>query len=51
LEERHGFNKQTVGFFIKDFIKKILVTFAIMTPFVGFIVKIVQVGEEGNVKV
>jgi STE24 endopeptidase len=46
LEEKHGFNKQTVGFFIKDFIKKILVSTIIMTPIVGLIVKIVQAGGE-----
>jgi len=44
LEEKHGFNKQTFGFFVKDFIKKILVSMAIMSPFVGLIVKIVQAG-------
>jgi len=43
LEEKHGFNKQTVGFFVKDFIKKIVVTFILLSPFVGLIVKIVQV--------
>ena len=43
LEEKHGFNKQTVGFFIKDLIKKIIVSVVIMTPIIGLIVKIVQV--------
>lgn len=44
LEERHGFNKQTVGFFIKDTIKAILVSAVITVPIVGFIIKIVQLG-------
>ena len=43
VEERHGFNKQTVGFFAKDFVKKFLVTITLMSPFIGLIVKIVQV--------
>jgi len=43
LEEKHGFNKQTVGFYIKDFFKKNLVSIAITSPIVGLIVKIVQV--------
>jgi STE24 endopeptidase len=44
LEEKHGFNKQTLGFFVKDFIKKILVSIAIMSPLIALIVKIVQIG-------
>lgn len=45
LEEKHGFNKQTVAFFVKDYIKKILVSIALMSPITGLIVKIVQVGK------
>lgn len=44
LEQRHGFNNQTLGFFIKDFIKKIFVSLIITSPIVGLIVKIVQAG-------
>lgn len=43
IEERHGFNKQTFGFFVKDFLKKNIVTVLITTPIVALIVKIVQV--------
>jgi len=43
IEERHGFNKQTFRFFVKDFIKKNLVSLVIMTPIIGLVVKIVQV--------
>jgi len=44
LEEKHGFNKQTWGFFVKDFVKKIVVSIIITSPIVGLIVKIVQAG-------
>jgi STE24 endopeptidase len=43
LEEKHGFNKQTFGFFVKDFVKKVLVSALLTCPIVGLIVKIVQV--------
>uniref|UniRef100_A0A914DEW3 CAAX prenyl protease n=1 Tax=Acrobeloides nanus TaxID=290746 RepID=A0A914DEW3_9BILA len=35
IEEKHGFNKQTLGFFIKDHIKKVVVSLVIMTPIVA----------------
>lgn len=44
LEEKHGFNNQTLGFFAKDFVKKIIVSVLITSPIVGLLVKIVQVG-------
>lgn len=44
LEERHGFNKQTAGFFVKDQIKAFIVAQAISIPIVAVIVKIVQIG-------
>ena len=44
LEEKHGFNQQTVPFFIKDQIKKFIVGQAIMLPLVAAIIKIIQVG-------
>ncbi|OXA50048.1 CAAX prenyl protease 1 homolog [Folsomia candida] len=44
LEEKHGFNKQTLGFFCKDTVKGILVSALITVPIVGLIVKIVQLG-------
>lgn len=44
LEERHGFNKQTVGFFIKDQIKAFFVGQSLTIPIVAAIIYIVQIG-------
>lgn len=44
LEERHGFNKQTAGFFVKDQIKQYLLSQVISVPIVAAIVYIVQIG-------
>ncbi|CAF1569278.1 unnamed protein product [Rotaria magnacalcarata] len=44
LEEKHGFNKQTVKFFIKDTIKKLLVTCILTLPIVSLLIKIIQIG-------
>ncbi|GLG97489.1 CAAX prenyl protease 1-like protein [Gryllus bimaculatus] len=44
VEERHGFNKQTAGFFIKDKIKEFLVGQAIMLPLFAAIIWIVRIG-------
>jgi len=44
LEEKHGFNKQTPLFFVKDQIKKFFVMQAIMLPLVAAIIKIVHWG-------
>lgn len=44
LEERHGFNKQTVGFFIKDNIKSLILNVLISMPIISCIIYIVQVG-------
>lgn len=44
LEEKHGFNKQTAGFYIKDRIKKFLVSQAISLPLIAAIVWIVHWG-------
>lgn len=46
LEERHGFNKQTAAFYIKDQIKAFAVGQAISIPIVAAIVWIVQIGGE-----
>ncbi|CAF4047031.1 unnamed protein product, partial [Rotaria magnacalcarata] len=43
LEEKHGFNKQTVKFFIKDTIKKLLVTCILTLPIVSLLIKIIQI--------
>ena len=44
LEQKHGFNNQTVGFYVKDKIKKFVVGQAIMLPLVAVVVKIVASG-------
>ncbi|GBO39898.1 CAAX prenyl protease 1, partial [Araneus ventricosus] len=44
IEERHGFNKQTLGFFVKDKIKKFIVVQAIALPLLACIIQIVKVG-------
>ena len=49
LEEKHGFNQQTLGFFVKDKLKKLIVTEIVLVPFVGAITKIVQWGGDYSV--
>jgi len=44
LEEKHGFNKQTRGFFIKDNIKKLALTLVLAVPIVALLIKIIQIG-------
>lgn len=44
IEEKHGFNKQTLDFFLKDKIKKAIVSLFIMVPIVAAIVYIVERG-------
>lgn len=44
LEERHGFNKQTPGFFVKDQLKGLLVSVALSLPVTSAIIAIVQRG-------
>ncbi|KAL8554245.1 hypothetical protein ACS0TY_002447 [Phlomoides rotata] len=44
IEERHGFNKQTLGSFFKDMIKGIAVSVVIGPPIIAIIIIIVQKG-------
>ncbi|XP_058452035.1 CAAX prenyl protease 1 homolog [Malaya genurostris] len=44
LEDKHGFNKQTPGFFVKDQIKSFLLGQILSVPIVSAIVYIVQIG-------
>eukprot|EP00095_Tigriopus_kingsejongensis_P001528 maker-scaffold214_size254108-snap-gene-0.16 protein:Tk01528 transcript:maker-scaffold214_size254108-snap-gene-0.16-mRNA-1 annotation:"caax prenyl protease 1 homolog" len=44
VEERHGFNKQTMAFYIKDQIKSFVLGQAIMLPLLGIVIKIIQIG-------
>ncbi len=46
LEEKHGFNKQTVPFYVKDQIKKFVVMQIIILPLVAAIIKIIHWGGE-----
>eukprot|EP00128_Syssomonas_multiformis_P017953 Colp12_sorted_trinity150504_noHs@23705 len=46
IEQRHGFNKQTLGFYIKDKIKGLLVTVVIMLPVCAALISIIQWGGE-----
>lgn len=44
IEERHGFNKQTAGFFVKDKIKKFFVSQAITVPIISLLITIIKLG-------
>lgn len=44
IEERHGFNKQTLGFFFKDLVKKLIVSTALTLPITAAIIWIVKWG-------
>ncbi|KAM3965072.1 CAAX prenyl protease 1 homolog [Aphomia sociella] len=44
LEEKHGFNKQTVGFFIKDQLKSLLLSLVITLPIISVAIFIIMLG-------
>ncbi|XP_069466167.1 CAAX prenyl protease 1 homolog [Ambystoma mexicanum] len=44
IEERHGFNQQTVAFFFKDALKKFLVTQCILLPVTSLLLYIIKIG-------
>jgi len=44
IEERHGFNKQSLGFFFKDQIKKLAVTIALSIPITSLLIYIIKIG-------
>lgn len=44
LEEKHGFNKQTVNFFIKDQLKSLLLNLVITLPIVSVALYIIMLG-------
>merc|ERR1739838_848154 len=46
LEERHGFNKMSLGFFLKDMLKKLLLSQVLTLPLLALIVQIIKVGGE-----
>lgn len=44
IEERHGFNKQTAGFYAWDKLKKFIVSFLITAPITAAMIYIVRIG-------
>ncbi|CAB3226697.1 unnamed protein product [Arctia plantaginis] len=44
LEQKHGFNKQTIGFFIKDQIKSLLLSLVITLPIISIAIYIIMLG-------
>lgn len=44
IEQRHGFNKQTPGFFLKDQIKKFIVMSLILLPITAALIFIIKAG-------
>lgn len=44
LEEKHGFNKQTAGFFIKDQIKSFVLSLVITLPIISIAIYIIKAG-------
>jgi len=46
LEEKHGFNKQTLAFFFKDMVKKLVVSMVIALPVTSALIGIIKWGGE-----
>lgn len=46
VEEKHGFNKQTIGFFFKDLVKKLIVSMLIALPVTSALIWIIKWGGE-----
>ncbi|XP_061751917.1 CAAX prenyl protease 1 homolog [Nerophis ophidion] len=46
IEEKHGFNQQTLRFFIKDAVKKFAVTQCILLPVTSLLLYIIKIGGE-----
>ncbi|XP_030642739.1 CAAX prenyl protease 1 homolog [Chanos chanos] len=44
IEEKHGFNQQTLGFFMKDALKKFVVTQCILLPVTSLLLYIIKIG-------
>ncbi|CAH1799363.1 unnamed protein product [Owenia fusiformis] len=44
IEEKHGFNKQSLGFFLKDMVKKLVVSMALALPITSLLIWIIKVG-------
>jgi STE24 endopeptidase len=46
LEEKHGFNKQTLPFFIKDNVKKLILSIVLTAPILSLLIWIIRWGGE-----
>jgi STE24 endopeptidase len=44
IEKKHGFNKQTFGFFVKDNIKKYILTLGLSIPILSLLIYIISIG-------
>ncbi|CAG5027873.1 unnamed protein product [Parnassius apollo] len=44
LEQNHGFNKQTIGFFIKDQLKSLVLSLVIVLPIISVSIYIIMLG-------
>jgi STE24 endopeptidase len=44
IEQKHGFNKQSIGFYIKDSIKKFILTLVIALPLLSLLIYIIRIG-------
>ncbi|XP_038865226.1 CAAX prenyl protease 1 homolog [Salvelinus namaycush] len=44
IEEKHGFNQQSLGFFLKDAVKKFIVTQCILLPVTSLLLYIIKIG-------
>ncbi|KAL3316877.1 CAAX prenyl protease 1, partial [Cichlidogyrus casuarinus] len=44
IEERYGFNNQTLGFFLKDKVKSVILSLVISLPITAALTRIIQVG-------
>ncbi|AWP16412.1 putative CAAX prenyl protease 1 -like isoform 3 [Scophthalmus maximus] len=44
IEEKHGFNQQTFGFFLRDALKKFFVTQCILLPVTSLLLYIIKIG-------
>ncbi|XP_064408137.1 CAAX prenyl protease 1 homolog isoform X1 [Latimeria chalumnae] len=44
IEEKHGFNQQTLGFFLRDAVKKFVVTQCILLPVTALLLYIIKIG-------
>ncbi|KAI9356545.1 peptidase family M48-domain-containing protein [Zopfochytrium polystomum] len=44
IEERHGFNKQTIALFLSDLLKELLLTVVLLSPLIAGLLSVIQWG-------